>query len=119
MIRRPPRSTLFPYTTLFRSSRHVLAGSNSAKIAWLCSAHDVRLLRTIGLLKSSPLGKRHNFGGCGVRDDSPDSFGRCAQGVIEKVRVSACRLRLRVAKQAATYVQAHPRASQLSGERMS
>ena len=24
MIRRPPRSTLFPYTTLFRSSRHKL-----------------------------------------------------------------------------------------------
>src|SRR2546428_7129958 len=24
MIRRPPRSTLFPYTTLFRSFRHVL-----------------------------------------------------------------------------------------------
>src|SRR3712207_7800163 len=24
MIRRPPRSTLFPYTTLFRSERHVL-----------------------------------------------------------------------------------------------
>src|SRR5260221_5425025 len=23
MIRRPPRSTLFPYTTLFRSTRHV------------------------------------------------------------------------------------------------
>src|SRR3712207_7546076 len=23
MIRRPPRSTLFPYTTLFRSSKHV------------------------------------------------------------------------------------------------
>src|SRR5258708_15511712 len=23
MIRRPPRSTLFPYTTLFRSSRHL------------------------------------------------------------------------------------------------
>src|SRR2546427_8414516 len=28
MIRRPPRSTLFPYTTLFRSfSPHLLAGS--------------------------------------------------------------------------------------------
>src|SRR2546426_9314747 len=26
MIRRPPRSTLFPYTTLFRSARHVLQG---------------------------------------------------------------------------------------------
>src|SRR3712207_8917079 len=25
MIRRPPRSTLFPYTTLFRSGPHVLA----------------------------------------------------------------------------------------------
>src|SRR3712207_8146548 len=24
MIRRPPRSTLFPYTTLFRSRRHVV-----------------------------------------------------------------------------------------------
>src|SRR5689334_25296663 len=29
MIRRPPRSTLFPYTTLFRSSGSSLYGSNS------------------------------------------------------------------------------------------
>src|SRR5436853_1832742 len=27
MIRRPPRSTLFPYTTLFRSARHRVAHS--------------------------------------------------------------------------------------------
>src|SRR2546427_13283706 len=26
MIRRPPRSTLFPYTTLFRSAQHVEGG---------------------------------------------------------------------------------------------
>src|SRR5687767_15776240 len=26
MIRRPPRSTLFPYTTLFRSERHLMRG---------------------------------------------------------------------------------------------
>src|SRR5256885_17096503 len=26
MIRRPPRSTLFPYTTLFRSQRHAVDG---------------------------------------------------------------------------------------------
>src|SRR5438034_3386813 len=26
MIRRPPRSTLFPYTTLFRSRQHVVEG---------------------------------------------------------------------------------------------
>src|SRR5258708_30748047 len=32
MIRRPPRSTLFPYTTLFRSGNHnpLVAGSNPA-----------------------------------------------------------------------------------------
>src|SRR2546426_3107948 len=29
MIRRPPRSTLFPYTTLFRSGRRVLAAEVS------------------------------------------------------------------------------------------
>src|SRR2546425_12396534 len=35
MIRRPPRSTLFPYTTLFRSLRNffVAAGFNSVGIA--------------------------------------------------------------------------------------
>src|SRR2546430_17412312 len=30
MIRRPPRSTLFPYTTLFRSSREIIADSIEA-----------------------------------------------------------------------------------------
>src|SRR3989442_6364839 len=37
MIRRPPRSTLFPYTTLFRSKRIVAASTeavNSLKIFW-------------------------------------------------------------------------------------
>src|SRR2546427_3513556 len=29
MIRRPPRSTLFPYTTLFRSRGHALAGKST------------------------------------------------------------------------------------------
>src|SRR3712207_6864138 len=35
MIRRPPRSTLFPYTTLFRStySRPVVACSDGARLA--------------------------------------------------------------------------------------
>src|SRR5947209_15112531 len=28
MIRRPPRSTLFPYTTLFRSDDHVVDGAH-------------------------------------------------------------------------------------------
>src|SRR2546430_6714258 len=39
MIRRPPRSTLFPYTTLFRSSLTRSVGP---------SAHDDWLLRLVG-----------------------------------------------------------------------
>src|SRR2546430_5637773 len=31
MIRRPPRSTLFPYTTLFRSKNTVLTGPEKSK----------------------------------------------------------------------------------------
>src|SRR5688572_33496254 len=31
MIRRPPRSTLFPYTTLFRSGEHVLLFEGAAR----------------------------------------------------------------------------------------
>src|SRR3712207_6875588 len=33
MIRRPPRSTLFPYTTLFRSSNNVLGTKNLLELA--------------------------------------------------------------------------------------
>src|SRR2546421_8773565 len=32
MIRRPPRSTLFPYTTLFRSTRLLCSAANRATI---------------------------------------------------------------------------------------
>src|SRR5256885_12864713 len=49
MIRRPPRSTLFPYTTLFRSTfRHHLAGVARSLALWR-QPRDVRLL---GLLHS-------------------------------------------------------------------
>src|SRR5439155_9880911 len=39
MIRRPPRSTLFPYTTLFRSPRATLASWSwrAASAAFICS----------------------------------------------------------------------------------
>src|SRR5438093_7703179 len=33
MIRRPPRSTLFPYTTLFRSTRALASSSGSTNIS--------------------------------------------------------------------------------------
>src|SRR5258708_31750288 len=34
MIRRPPRSTLFPYTTLFRSIRFEVATNNAPGMTW-------------------------------------------------------------------------------------
>src|SRR3712207_8129299 len=34
MIRRPPRSTLLPYPTLFRSAEHAAAGDAVARSVW-------------------------------------------------------------------------------------
>src|SRR2546426_11509823 len=47
MIRRPPRSTLFPYTTLFRSLPEALRGADEAELPPLrksASADDVASL---------------------------------------------------------------------------
>src|SRR5436309_4506545 len=43
MIRRPPRSTLFPYTTLFRSFRSIwdITGSNSGPPKKVVSIRDL------------------------------------------------------------------------------
>src|SRR5256885_8267835 len=39
MIRRPPRSTLFPYTTLFRSAVVSTAGTDGHQLSILAQAH--------------------------------------------------------------------------------
>src|SRR5256885_9772996 len=42
MIRRPPRSTLFPYTTLFRSDvEHVVDAAHDAEVSVLVAARAV------------------------------------------------------------------------------
>src|SRR2546422_7740575 len=53
MIRRPPRSTLFPYTTLFRSERAVL-GKNLIRRPLLRIEVDCN-----GLSRQAPLEKVH------------------------------------------------------------
>src|SRR5689334_24564474 len=48
MIRRPPRSTLFPYTTLFRSAARELELLHDVGAVRLGGAHgDVQLLRDL------------------------------------------------------------------------
>src|SRR2546430_3245273 len=51
MIRRPPRSTLFPYTTLFRSAKHILVVNTDPEAPILARADyavigDVRQVRS-------------------------------------------------------------------------
>src|SRR5438874_8156666 len=42
MIRRPPRSTLFPYTTLFRSRRSLCEGGYDASVVFCPLTTDAR-----------------------------------------------------------------------------
>src|SRR5256885_6956189 len=54
MIRRPPRSTLFPYTTLFRSiSGSVSCLATSAEIRRLRAIRDTEGLRVLVLLEAA------------------------------------------------------------------
>src|SRR5258708_25708303 len=51
MIRRPPRSTLFPYTTLFRSVATAIAGGDlSKKITVNVSGEILQLKETINTM---------------------------------------------------------------------
>src|SRR5690554_3167262 len=55
MIRRPPRSTLFPYTTLFRSALMTFAASCTTKAFWKKNAKFLkkRLIKPIKYLASN------------------------------------------------------------------
>src|SRR2546422_8157887 len=48
MIRRPPRSTLFPYTTLFRSRRGLSAGGRRRPAAPQAELHDAIPRQQVG-----------------------------------------------------------------------
>src|SRR2546430_5628423 len=56
MIRRPPRSTLFPYTTLFRSVHDVDAGYGAVRVLHRVSI-EVREGETVALLGTNGNGK--------------------------------------------------------------
>src|SRR2546426_3564941 len=48
MIRRPPRSTLFPYTTLFRSNNQIGAAERKVVTVAVATAIDALKRSTIG-----------------------------------------------------------------------
>src|SRR5256885_10947964 len=79
MIRRPPRSTLFPYTTLFRSAQ--IGGKNSAARG--------RGESTIHLARTGAGGIQTLFGtrGCAGRirtQPAADGFGRASNQRIDR-----------------------------------
>src|SRR2546430_3641179 len=57
MIRRPPRSTLFPYTTLFRSQEHAFVGVEGDRVGPLDSLQLV--LPPLGQLEEAAVGGVH------------------------------------------------------------
>src|SRR5258708_27445779 len=67
MIRRPPRSPLFPYTTLFRSLMAVLAGP--VQVAFtpfnthpvVATAEIVLAMSALAVRKITPLNSSHHF----------------------------------------------------------
>src|SRR5258708_21786631 len=69
MIRRPPRSTLFPYTTLFRSNlgNHVCRSKLTAKILFSASHREAIAARFLAVLllsldrKSTRLNSSHQI----------------------------------------------------------
>src|SRR2546427_4934029 len=67
MIRRPPRSTLFPYTTLFRSPRTSVNGMRQLGLALVCGGRGLcAVLRPlpyavlVGDRKSTRLNSSHS-----------------------------------------------------------
>src|SRR3712207_7769328 len=71
MIRRPPRSTLFPYTTLFRS---VLDEAEKVQPVSLEGREDWRDLPLVTI--DPPDAKDHDDAVHAVPDDSPDNEDR-------------------------------------------
>src|SRR3989475_6700188 len=83
MIRRPPRSTLFPYTTLFRS-RPVVAGLVGEGVAGGLAAVVAVAEGAVGVEGHAPVGRVAELGGgegvaLGVRVEGEDADRRAEQ----------------------------------------
>src|SRR2546426_6484832 len=78
MIRRPPRSTLFPYTTLFRSAWNPASSSDG-------SAHGLQALLgdRLAICGEQHVSVLHGHPGVGGADDQVDGAGRSEEHTSE------------------------------------
>src|SRR3712207_9269399 len=83
MIRRPPRSTLFPYTTLFRSRhlpdrrQHAAARAEKAReLLHILTLHQLRHVTDVGPRAKGPPRARHHY----------DAHTRIASGALQSLR---------------------------------
>src|SRR3989449_11353323 len=96
MIRRPPRSTLFPYTTLFRS-RQLVAGELARVrqyVAWLLGAtraYAIKIVNPGGIARWKSGGAERNVGGI---DDPVGSSSVTARKILEVLADAANTLEL-------------------------
>src|SRR5258707_8754638 len=98
MIRRPPRSTLFPYTTLFRSVFERLAGENVGWLEVLQHDFDGALAGPIGDLPAPAIGCR-NCRAAGQRERSEEHTSE-----LQSRQYLVCRLLLEKKKKI-TYIK--------------
>src|SRR2546423_10814409 len=100
MIRRPPRSTLFPYTTLFRSILRALAGRSAA----------FRLqysMRELAIEKSEKVRFPGSFGNCPIRSEEHTSE-------LQSLAYLVCRLLLEKKKTPLSLTHSYQHIRQLS-----
>src|SRR2546430_5584534 len=91
MIRRPPRSTLFPYTTLFRSLAHA-AGASSLAV-------DVRWVPTEGLVAADAVRRLERFDGFWIRSEEHTSELQSQSNLVCRLLLEKKKTRSQTASQ--------------------
>src|SRR5256885_9743925 len=89
MIRRPPRSTLFPYTTLFRSS---LFAETRCFCAW--SSRSLASSGSAWICSSRPSERRSEIDGFGLAISSEESRSEEHKSELQSPCNLVCRLLL-------------------------
>src|SRR2546425_8259824 len=100
MIRRPPRSTLFPYTTLFRSAENQRKGSRL--LLMKPSRQDVLVPLSSGLLSSSFLSS--TFFPSSFRSMPPFMRSEEHTSELQSLAYLVCRLLLEKKKHTVTFI---------------